>query len=224
MPQSTARDGSRDATGDAVARPVIGGYLASTWIPALDGVDAKLRSGGRVADIGCGYGYPSIVIAEAYPHATVHGYDYHDAAIAKASDAAAARGLHDRVRFEVADASRFAGGDYDLVLFVDSLHDLGDPVGALRYARQALAPGGTVLLIEPAGGDRLEDNFHPFGILSYTASVLACTPNSLAQQGDPLGTLAGEARLREVAERAGFSRVRRLDVEAPMNLLLELRP
>jgi 2-polyprenyl-3-methyl-5-hydroxy-6-metoxy-1,4-benzoquinol methylase len=136
MPQSTARDGSRDATGDAVARPVIGRYLASTWIPALEGVDAKLRSGGRVADIGCGYGYPSIVIAEAYPHATVHGYDYHDVAIAQARDAAALHGLHDRVRFEVADASRFAGGDYDLVLFVDSLHDLGDPVGALRHARQ----------------------------------------------------------------------------------------
>ena len=163
---------------DALARPVIGQYLTSTWVPALDGVDAKLRAGGRVADIGCGFGHPSIVIAEAYPHAIVHGYDYHDEAIVRAGAAAAERGLDDRMHFEVADASRFTGSGFDLVLFIDSLHDLGDPVGALRHARAALAPGGTVFLVEPAGGDRLEDNFHPLGILSYTASVLACTPNS----------------------------------------------
>lgn len=128
------------------------------------------------------------------------------------------------MQFEVATAKDFGGSGYDLVTYFDALHDLGDPVGALRHARAALAPGGTVLLVEPNAGDQVEDNLHPLGRLYYEASVLACTPNALSQEGNALGTLAGEAKLREVAAAAGFTRVRRVETTTPFNLLLELRP
>jgi 2-polyprenyl-3-methyl-5-hydroxy-6-metoxy-1,4-benzoquinol methylase len=179
-----------------------------------------------VADVGCGYGSPTIALASARPHARVDGFDAHDGSIARARRAAATAGVADRVRFEVATAKDFPipDGGYDLVTLFDVLHDLGDPVGALAHVRAALAEGGTVMLVEPLGADRVEDNLNPVGRMWYGASVIACTPNALAQEGHALGTLAGEARLREVAAAAGFGRVRRVPVDAPLNLVLELRP
>ncbi|MBW3602781.1 MAG: class I SAM-dependent methyltransferase [Actinobacteria bacterium] len=210
---------------DLVTRAEVVPALVSAWIPALDGVEDRLRGGATVADIGCGYGAALIALAEAYPRSRFIGFDYHDGSIASARKAAAAAGVADRVTFEVADAAAFGGAGYDLVLFVDALHDLGDPVGALRRTREALAPDGTALLVEFAVADRLEDNANPLGRLLYASSALVCSPNAIAHGAtDPLGSAPGEARLTEVATAAGFGRVHRVDVDAPLNLLLELRP
>ncbi|HET8755096.1 MAG TPA: class I SAM-dependent methyltransferase [Solirubrobacteraceae bacterium] len=199
-------------------------HLVGDWIPALDGVDERLRAGGRVADVGCGYGASAILIAQAYPDADVVGFDYHEPSIAEARRRAAAAGLGDRVRFQTAAADSFPGSDYDLVACFDSLHDMGDPVAAARHVRNALAADGTWLLVEPRAGDRVEDNLNPVGRLYYAGSTLACTPNALSQDGRvALGAQAGEARLREVATDAGFSRFRRA-TETPFNLVLEARP
>jgi SAM-dependent methyltransferase len=199
--------------------------LAALWIPALDGVQQRLRAGASVADVGCGYGSALIALAQAFPQSRFTGFDYHDASIAHARKAAVNAGVADRVVFEVADASAITGGGYDLVTFIDALHDLGDPTGALRHARSVLAENGTVLLAEFAVADRLEDNFNAMGRLLYASSALVCTPNAVSQGAtDPLGSAPGEARLTEVARDAGFTRVRRVPVEAPFNLLLELRP
>jgi ubiquinone/menaquinone biosynthesis C-methylase UbiE len=189
-------------------------------------VATVLAAGGSVADVGCGYGTPTMVIAGLFPAARVLGVDYHDASIAHARAEAARRGAGN-VRFEVAAASGLPGQGYDLVTFFDSLHDIGDPLGALTRARQALGPDGAVLLVEPLGADDVEDNLNPAGRMFYAVSTLACTPNAVSQQtatsSEPLG-LAGQERLRALAADAGFGRVRRLDVPAPMNLVLELRP
>lgn len=216
------RDPEYWAGTDAFTRVTLTTDVLAAAIGDLAGVPAALRDGGRVADIGCGYGAPTRMIAEAFPAAKVAGFDYHDRSVAAARAAAAGSG----VRFEVAAATDFPGDGYALVTFVDSLHDLGDPVGALVHARQALAPGGAVLLVEPPGGDTVADNLTPAGRMFYAVSTLVCTPNALAQSGPsaPLGTLAGAAALGEAAAAAGFRTVRRLDVDAPMNLLLELRP
>jgi SAM-dependent methyltransferase len=220
------RDPEYWAGTDAFTRITLTTDLLAAAIGDLAGVPAALRAGGLVADVGCGYGAPTQMIAEAYPAAKVAGFDYHDRSVAAARAAAADSDLAGRVRFEVAAATDFPGDGYALVTFVDSLHDLGDPVGALAHARQALAPGGAVLLVEPPGGDGVADNLTPAGRMFYAVSTLVCTPNALAQSGPsaPLGTLAGAVALREVAAAAGFRTVRRLDVDAPMNLLLELRP
>jgi len=194
------------------------------WLSAMPETNRLLAAGGKVADVGCGYGAVLIALADAYPAAQLHGFDYHDASIASARSAAEAAGVGTSVRFEVATAKDYPGSGYDLITFFDSLHDLGDPVGALTHARTALSPDGAVLLIEPAGADRLEDNINPIGRLWYGVSTTVCTPNGLAQEGHPLGTLAGEARLREAASAAGFTRIRQLEAEAPINILLELRP
>jgi SAM-dependent methyltransferase len=168
-----------------------------------------------------------MAIAGLYPAAQVLGVDYHDASIAHSRAEAARRGIGN-VRFEVADASGLPGHGYDLITFFDSLHDIGDPLGALTRVREAVAPSGAVLLVEPLGADRIEDNLNPPGRMFYAISTLACTPNAVSQKtatsSEPLGAQAGEKRLRAVAARAGFGRVRRLDVPAPMNLVLELRP
>lgn len=208
-----------DVTTTAAVSPV----LVPAWLPALEGVEDKLRRGARVADIGCGYGAPLIAMAEAYPASGFSGFDYHDTSVAEARKAAARAGVGDRVRFEVAGATDFPVAGYDLVTFFDCLHDLGDPVAALSHTRQTLAADGTVLLVEWHAGDQIQDNFTPFGRLMYAASVTVCTPNALSQGGQALGTLPGERRLREVAVAAGFSRVRRVPVDAPLNLLLELK-
>lgn len=204
-------------------RPGYAMNLASQWIPALDGVKARLEAGGRVADVGCGHGASTIIMAQAFPRAIVTGFDYHPASIEAARRAADKAGLGDRVSFEVASAKAYPGSGYDLVTCFDCLHDMGDPVGAARHVRQSLATGGTWMLVEPFANDRLEDNLNPIGRLYYGASTLLCTPASLSQEvGLALGAQAGEKRLRDVLTEAGFSRVRRV-AETPANMVLEAR-
>jgi SAM-dependent methyltransferase len=203
------------------------GYLAnlvSSWIPALDGVREKLERGGRVADVGCGHGASTIILAQAFPRSTFVGSDYHEASIDAARRAAERAGVADRVSFEVAGAADYAGSGYDLVCMFDCLHDMGDPVGAARHVRATLDDDGTWLLVEPYANDRLEDNLNPVGRIFYAASTQLCTPASLSQDvGLALGAQAGEARLRDVTAQGGFSRFRRA-TETPFNLVLEARP
>ena len=212
---------------DAFTRVALPGDLIAAAIGAMGDTAAVLTAGGSVADVGCGYGTPTMAIAGQYPAARVLGLDYHDASIAHSRAEAARRGVAN-VRFEVAAASGLPGQDYDLITFFDSLHDIGDPLGALRRARQALGPDGAVLLVEPLGADDVQDNLNPNGRMFYAISTLACTPNAVSQKtatsSEPLGAQAGEKRLRALAAEAGYGRVRRLDVPAPMNLVLELRP
>lgn len=204
-------------------RPGYAMNLVSQWIPALDGVKARLEAGGRVADVGCGHGASTVIMAQAFPRAIITGFDYHPASIEAARRAADKAGLSDRVSFEVASAKAYPGTGYDLVTFFDCLHDMGDPVGAARHVRQSLGAGGTWMLVEPFANDRLEDNLNPIGRLYYGASTLLCTPASLSQEvGLALGAQAGEERLRDVLTEAGFSRVRRV-AETPANMVLEAR-
>jgi SAM-dependent methyltransferase len=195
--------------------------LVSEWLPALDGVVEKLEQGGRVADIGCGHGESAVLIAQAFPNATVVGYDYHAESIHAARERAREAGVEDRVRFEIGAVDGFAG-EYDLIAFFDSLHDMGDPVAAARQAADALAPGGTVLLVEPFANDRIEDNLTPVGRVYYGFSTLVCTPGALNQGETALGTQAGEARLREVLNAGGLASVRRA-AETPFNLVIEAK-
>lgn len=199
-------------------------HLVTSWIPALEGVEEKLRAGGRVADIGCGHGVSTLVMAEAFPATSVVGFDYHEGSVEEARARAAERGLEQRLRFLRATAKDFPGADYDLVTMFDCLHDLGDPVGAAAHALQALAPDGTLMIVEPRAGDRVEENLNPVGRVYYAASTLVCTPASLSQEvGLALGAQAGEAAIREVVEAAGFTRFRRA-AETPFNLIFEARP
>ena len=199
-------------------------HLVSEWLPALDGVVERLTRGGKVADIGCGHGASTILMAQAFPKSNFVGLDYHDASIATARERAVEQGVADNVAFEVRSASAFEGRDFDLVCFMDSLHDLGDPVGALTRCHKALNRDGKVLLVEPYAGDALEENLNPVGRMFYAASAMACTPNSLSQEvGLGLGAQAGEERLRKVAREAGFSKLRRA-AQTPVNLILELTP
>ena len=214
--------GHWDAMADISAASVL--PFLESWLADIEGLSERLAAGGKVADVGCGYGAALVSIAGQHPSARVYGFDYHDGSVVRAREAADAAGVAERARFEVATAKDYPGSDYALILFVDSLHDLGDPVGALEHSREALAPDGAVLLVEPECADRLEDNLNPVGRLWYAVSTTVCTPNGVAQEGHPLGTVAGEARLRATAEQAGFTRVRRLAAPAPLNILLELRP
>lgn len=205
-------------------RPGYAANLVSSWIPALSGTQAKLEAGARVADIGCGYGHSTALMAAAYPNSTFIGYDYHATSVDAARKLAADDGLTDRLSFEVASATEFPGTGFDLITYFDCLHDMGDPTGALTHARDALAADGSVMLVEPFAGDRLEDNLNPLGRMFYSVSTLVCTPASLSQDvGTALGAQAGEARLTAVAQQAGFTRVRRA-TETPFNLILEARP
>jgi ubiquinone/menaquinone biosynthesis C-methylase UbiE len=203
-------------------RPGYNANLVPSWIPALDGVEAKLQAGVRVADVGCGHGASTIILAKAYPRSTFIGFDYHAASIEQARRRADAAGVADRVRFETATAKTFPG-TYDLVTCFDCLHDMGDPVGAAAHVRRALVPDGTWMLVEPRAGDHVHENLNPVGRLFYSVSTLVCTQASLAQEvGTALGAQAGEARLREVLAKAGFTRVRRA-TDTPFNLVLEAR-
>jgi SAM-dependent methyltransferase len=204
-------------------RPGYGANLVSSWIPALDDVQAKLENGALVADVGCGHGASTILLAEAYPHSSFVGFDYHEPSIAQARKSAAAAGLDGRVSFEVAPAKEYPGDRYDLVAMFDCLHDMGDPVGAARHVRDTLAPDGTWMIVEPFANDRLEENLNPIGRVFYGASTLVCTPASRDQEvGLALGAQAGEARLREVVTEGGFSHFRRA-TETPFNIVLEAR-
>ena len=205
-------------------RPGYRANLVSEWIPALDGVQEKLEAGARVADVGCGHGASTIIMAQAFPNSEFYGFDYHGASIERAREAAREAGVADRITFAVASAKDYPGSDYDLVCVFDCLHDMGDPVGASRHVLQTLAAGGTWMIVEPFAGDRVEENLNPVGRVFYGASTMICTPASLAQEvGLALGAQAGEARLTEVLTEGGFTRVRRA-TETPFNLILEARP
>jgi 2-polyprenyl-3-methyl-5-hydroxy-6-metoxy-1,4-benzoquinol methylase len=197
--------------------------LLGAWLPALDGVVDKLRAGARVADVGCGHGASTILMAQAFPKSTFVGIDYHDRSIETAQQRAKAAGVAN-TRFEVADAATYHGGPYDLIAFFDCLHDMADPAGAARHARQSLKPDGHVMIVEPFAHDRLEDNLNPVGRVYYGASTLVCVPVSIAKNGPALGAQAGEQKLRDVVVgQGGFTRFRRA-TETPFNLVLEARP
>jgi SAM-dependent methyltransferase len=200
------------------------GNLVGSWIPALEGVQAKLEAGAKVADVGCGCGASTILMAKAFPKSTFRGFDYHQGSIDIANKRAKEAGVADRVTFSVAKATDYPGTGYDLVAHFDSLHDMEDPAGAARHARATLAKGGTWLIVEPFSGDKAEENHNPVGRVYYSASTLLCVPHSLAHQGPALGAQAGETRLRDlVVRQGGFSRFRRA-TETPFNLILEARP
>jgi 2-polyprenyl-3-methyl-5-hydroxy-6-metoxy-1,4-benzoquinol methylase len=205
-------------------RPGYRAHLVQDWLPALDGVVAKLEAGAKVADIGCGAGASTIVMAQAFPNSHFTGFDYHEASIARAREAAREAGSPANVAFAVAAAKETPGEGYDLVACFDCLHDMGDPVGAARRVCEMLAANGTFMIVEPYANDTLAENINPVGRLYYSASTMICTPGSLAQEvGLALGAQAGEARLTEVLRAAGFTRVRRA-TETPFNLVIEARP
>ncbi|MFI7540271.1 class I SAM-dependent methyltransferase [Actinoplanes sp. NPDC049599] len=202
------------------------GYIANlvpSWLPALDGVEAKLRAGARIADVGCGLGASSVLMAQAYPASTVHASDYHEASIDLARKRAADAGVADRVSFEAAGAGQFSGEKYDLVTTFDCLHDMGDPLGAARHIRDVLTPDGTWMIVEPAAGDTVEENLNPVGRVYYSFSTFLCVPNAMSQPGGyALGAQAGEAAIRQLVTDAGFTRFRRAS-ETPFNNVYEAR-
>ena len=205
-------------------RPGYAANLISAWIPALTGVATKLKNGARVADVGCGLGASTILMAKSYPRSEFVGFDYHDKSIETAKQRAKDAGVGDRIRFEVAKAKDYPGQDYDFVTFFDCLHDMGDPAGASTHVRSTLKKDGTWMIVEPFAGDKLEDNLNPIGRAFYGASALICTPASLSQEvGLALGAQAGEKRLREVVTSGGFSQFRRA-TQTPFNLIFEARP
>ncbi len=205
-------------------RPGYASNLINSWIPSLDGVEEKLKAGAKVADVGCGLGASTILMAQAYPNSTFIGFDYHDESIEMARQRADRSGVGERISFEVAKAKDYPGNDYDFVTFFDCLHDMGDPVGAAAHVKESLAPGGTWMIVEPFANDEVENNLNPIGRAFYSASTLICTPASLSQEvGLALGAQSGEARMREVITRGGFSHFRRA-TQTPFNLVYEARP
>jgi 2-polyprenyl-3-methyl-5-hydroxy-6-metoxy-1,4-benzoquinol methylase len=204
-------------------RPNYVGHLMKNWIPALDGVEQKLRQGIKVADVGCGHGASTILMAQAYAKSEFVGFDFHEPSILAARQRAEKAGVADRCRFEVARSTDYPGRGYGFVAHFDCLHDMGDPVGAARHVRETLAPDGTWMIVEPFAGDKVEDNLHPVGRVFYAASTMVCVPASLAHHGPALGAQAGEARLREVVISGGFTRFRRA-TQTPFNLVLEAKP
>lgn len=206
---------------DRFFRPGYQANLIDNWIPALGEVEAKLKAGAKVADIGCGHGSSTVLLAQAYPNSTIHGIDFHAPSIDEAKKKAAAAGVTN-VEFQVAKAQDFAGEGFDFACMFDALHDMGDPVGAARHIRETLAPGGTFMLVEPLAGDSMAENMNPLGQIFYAASCTICTPNSLSQEvGLGLGAQAGEKRLAQVCREAGFANVRRA-AETPTNMVLEV--
>ena len=204
-------------------RPSYAAHLISHWIPSLDGVEKKLQTGARVADVGCGHGASTILMAEAYPKSRFVGFDYHAPSIEIARMTAEMAGVSERCTFEVAPSKSYPGRDYDLVTFFDCLHDMGDPVGAAAHVRQTLSPDGTWMIVEPFAHDQLEKNLNPVGRVFYAASTMICTPASRAQEvGLALGAQAGDALLQKVATEGGFTRFRRA-TETPFNIILEAR-
>jgi SAM-dependent methyltransferase len=205
-------------------RPGYAANLTKSWIPALDAVESKLKRGVRVADVGCGHGASTVLMAQAYPASTFTGFDYHQASIDTANERARKAGVADRVKFAAASAKTYPGDGYDFVTFFDCLHDMGDPVGAAAHVLQSLANDGTWMIVEPYANDKLEDNLNPVGRVYYSASTLLCTPCSKAQEvGLALGAQAGEGRMRDVVLSGGFTRFRRA-TQTPFNLVFEARP
>jgi 2-polyprenyl-3-methyl-5-hydroxy-6-metoxy-1,4-benzoquinol methylase len=219
-----AHDGRLFSGVERLFRPGYAAHLVTEWLPALDGVLEKLRAGATVADVGCGHGASTIIMARAFERSTFAGIDSHEPSIRAARTAAAEAGVHPRATFDVATATGLPGHGYDLVCLFDALHDMGDPAGAARHLRQALAPDGTLLLVEPNAGDALEQNLNPVGRAYYGLSTVICTPGSLAQDvGLGLGAQAGERRLATLLHEAGFRHVRRV-AETPLAIVLEARP
>ena len=205
-------------------RPGYAANLVKSWIPALDGVEARLQRGGRVADIGCGLGASTILMAQAFPQSEFIGFDYHAKSIELARERAREAGIADRVKFDVAKAKDFPGKDYDFITFFDCLHDMGDPIGAAAHVHQSMKRDGAWMIVEPFAHDSVEKNLNPIGRVYYCASTLICTPASLSQEvGLALGAQSGEARMRQVVTAGGFSRFRRA-TETPFNLIYEARP
>jgi SAM-dependent methyltransferase len=203
-------------------RPGYSAHLVASWIPSLTGIEEKLNAGGKVADIGCGHGASTIIMARAFPNSRFWGFDNHEGSIKHAREAATAAGVADRVNFEVADARTFPGEDYDMVCFFDCLHDMGDPVGAASRAAAALADNGSALIVEPMAGNTVEENFNPIGRTFAAASTLCCTSNSLALGGPALGAVASEDAIREKVLAGGFKQFRRAN-ETPFNRVFEAR-
>jgi SAM-dependent methyltransferase len=202
-------------------RPGYAAHLVPEWIPSLSGVEARLKQGGRVADVGCGHGASTVLMAQAFPKSKFVGFDYHEGSIQTARERAREAGVSDRVDFKVAAAKDYSGDNYDLVTFFDCLHDMGDPVGAARHVLSTLAHEGSWMIVEPFANDRVEDNLNPIGRAFYSASTLLCTPASLSQEvGLALGAQSGEARMKNVVTSGGFSRFRR-STETPFNLIYE---
>jgi len=205
-------------------RPAYAANLITGWIPSLNDVKQKLEAGARVADVGCGKGASTLLMAKAYPKSKFYGFDYHDKSIEAARESARREGVADRVNFEVSKAKEFPGKDYDFVAVFDCLHDMGDPIGAAAHVRKSLAPNGTWMIVEPFANDQLKDNLNPVGRVYYSFSTLLCTPCSRSQEiGLCLGAQAGESRIRDVVTSAGFSRFRRA-TETPFNIVYEARP
>lgn len=196
--------------------------LVGSWIPALDGVEEKLKTGAIVADVGCGHGASTVLMARSYPKSRFFGFDNHAPSISRARKSADEAGLFTQVTYEVAPATSFPGHGYDLIAFFDCLHDMGDPVGALKHAHEAMAQDGTVMLVEPAAGEKVEENLNPIGRVYSGASVLCCAPNAIASGNVVLGTIASEADFRKVAKAAGFSKFR-VAATTPLNRVFELR-
>ena len=205
-------------------RPGYAANLLSSWLPSLEGVTEKLSEGGKVADVGCGLGASTIVMAKAFPNSEFFGFDYHEGSIEMAREAAKQAGVGDRIHFHTAAAKSYPGKDYDLVAFFDCLHDMGDPKGAAEYVRGTLKPDGTWMIVEPYAEDATEANHNPVGRVFYSASTMLCVPASLSQEvGAAMGAQAGEARIGEVVRSAGFTRFRRA-AQTPFNLVFEARP
>lgn len=203
-------------------RPGYSAHLVASWIPSLTGIEEKLKTGGKVADVGCGHGASTIIMARAFPNSRFSGFDNHEQSIRHAREAAAAAGVSDRVTFDVGDARTFPGDDYDLVCFFDCLHDLGDPVGAIRRAAEVLANSGSALIVEPMAGNTVEENFNPIGRTFAAASTLCCTSNSLALDGPALGAVASEDAIRATVLAGGLTQFRRA-TETPFNRVFEAR-
>lgn len=205
-------------------RPGYAANLINSWIPALEGVADKLRRGGKVADVGCGHGASTILMAQAFPQSAFVGFDYHQGSIDAANERAKGAGVTKNTSFAAAPAKTYPGSEYDFVTFFDCLHDMGDPVGAAKHVKQSLKPDGTWMIVEPFANDRLEENLNPVGRVYYSASTMLCTPCSRAQEvGLALGAQAGEARMREVVTSGGFTRFRRA-TQTPFNIVYEARP
>jgi 2-polyprenyl-3-methyl-5-hydroxy-6-metoxy-1,4-benzoquinol methylase len=200
------------------------GNLVSSWIPSLDGVEEKLKQGAKVADIGCGYGISTTLMAKAYPNSKFYGFDNHSPSIEQAKELSKKEGITDNVEFSSVSANdKSIGNDYDLITFFDCLHDMGDPIGAMKFAKQSLKPDGTCMIIEPMANDKIEENLNLVGRTYYAASTLVCVPNSLADNGPALGAQAGEKKIKEISEAAGFTKFRRA-IQTLFNIIYEAKP
>jgi len=204
-------------------KPNYVGNLIQSWIPSLDGVEQKLKEGSKVADVGCGYGISTMLMAKAYPNSHFFGIDNHAPSIEAANESAKKEGVTGNIEFKSVSANESIGNDYDFITFFDCLHDMGDPIGAMKFAKQSLKPDGSCMIVEPMANDNLKDNLNLVGRVYYAASTLVCVPNSLADNGPGLGAQAGEKRIKEVAEKAGFTRFRRA-VQTPFNIIYEAKP